>query len=67
MMPLVDTIAELGREMGSYYGTITSSLVLGSYMPFAHVAQIRRTKVACHHDDRVPEVKFARCPSRSRP
>lgn len=44
--------------MGSY-GTHHTLPCLGSHRTFAHIVQIRRTEVARHHDDRVPEVNHA--------
>jgi len=55
---LVDTIDELWREV-RLYGTHHKLPRVRPHTPFAHVIQIRCTKVASHHDDRVAEVDDA--------
>jgi hypothetical protein len=54
----VDAVDEFGREVGSY-GTHHKLPRLGSHRPFAHVVQIRRTKVASHHNDCIAEINHA--------
>jgi hypothetical protein len=52
---LVIAVDELGREVGSYSNHRKLSR-LGSHRPFAHVVQIRYTKVASNHNDCIAEV-----------
>jgi hypothetical protein len=51
----INPVDEFGRKVGSYR-THHKLPCLGSHRPFTHVVQIRRTKVASHHNDCIAKV-----------